>query len=177
MKAYLVILLTILFSLNTNLIYCQDDLSIFDDFTGKKWIGHYQNSEDSNIVHIIVWQYELNEQVVKEVKTVPGVDFQKETYFFWDFESNQISFLSLMNKALISKGYVTKNNGKLELKGKTFFKDGFQEFKQVYEITGDGKLKDYFFRKSNDKWMQGHFIKYTSCKVGTQERKKEFDEK
>lgn len=27
------------------------------DFIDHKWIGHYKNSEDSNLVHIIKWKF------------------------------------------------------------------------------------------------------------------------
>ena len=162
MKTFFIVLSFIVFFLNTNLVYSQSDLSIFKDFIGKKWIGHYQNSDDSLLVHTIKWEYDLNRNVVKEIKVVPEVNFYCETYYYWDHEADQISYLSLMNKEMINKGTLIMNNGKLELSGKTFFHNGFQENKKTYEITEDGKLKDFFFRKSKGKWKLGHFIQYTS---------------
>jgi len=165
MKTYLITIFSILISLSTTLSYSQNNLSIFNDFVGTKWIGHYQNSEDSNLVHIIKWKYDFDKQVVKEIKSVPEVDFYNETFYYLDYATNQIAYVSFMNRAMISKGTVTKNDGKLELKGKLFFNNGFQENKKTYEITKDEKLKDYFFRKSKDKWVQGHFIKYSLKKI------------
>ena len=161
MKTFFVALSFIVLLLNSTVAHGQNNLTIFDDFIDKVWIGHYQDSEDSLIIHTIKWNYDLNKQVIKEIKVVPEVSFYCETYYFWDYETDQISYLSLMNKKMISRGTVIKQNGKLELSGKTFFQNGFQENKKTYEITEDGKLKDYFYRKSKGKWVQGHFIQYS----------------
>ena len=161
MKIILIIFALGGFIITANLIYCQSDLSIFEDFAGKKWIGHYQDSEDSLLVHTIEWKFDLNKNILKEIKNVPEVNFYCETYYYWDYETDQIAYISLMNKEMISKGAVVINNEKLELSGKTFFQNGSQENKKTYEITGKGELKDFFFRKSKGRWLQGHFIQYS----------------
>ncbi len=160
MKTIFVVLSFIVFFLNASLVNCQSDLSIFDDFVGKEWIGHYQDSEDSLLVHTIEWEYDLNKQVVKEIKVVPEVNFLCETYFYWDYETAQISYLSLMNKKMISKGKAILENGRLMLTGKTFFPEGVQENKKTYEINKNGELVDHFYRRSKGIWVMGHFIIY-----------------
>ncbi len=162
MKILSIVQLIIALFIITSPLYGQSDLTIFDDFIGKEWTGHFQNSEDSLLVHKIEWEYDLNKQVVKETKVVPEVSFQSETYYYWDYETDQIAYLSLVNKKMISKGTVITENGKLELSGKTFFRNGFQENKKTFEIAEDGNLKDYFFRKTKGNWLQGHFILYTA---------------
>lgn len=140
-------------------LYTQD-LSIFDKFIGQEWIGHYQNSDDSALVHCIQWSYDFDKNVVKETKHLPELDFRMETYYYPDFTNNQISYISFANKAIYSTGKVTEVENKLELSGKTFFQNGMQENKKSYEITKDGMLKDIFLRKSRDAWVQGHYILY-----------------
>ena len=145
--------------LNKELV--KEYLTIFDDFIGKEWIGHYQNSEDSLLVHTINWEYDINNNLVIETKSVPEVDFYCETYFYWDYETAQISYLSLMNKKMISKGKAIFENGKLKLTGKTFFPKGVQENKKTYEINKNGELADHFYRRSKGIWVMGHFIIYS----------------
>ena len=60
MKTFFIALSFIIFLLNTTVIYSQNNLTIFDDFIDKVWIGHYQDSEDSLIIHTIKWNYDLN---------------------------------------------------------------------------------------------------------------------
>ncbi len=161
MKTLFITLSIIILTISTELLYSQSDLTIFDDFVGKEWVGHYQDSEDSLLVHTIKWEYELDKRVVKEIKIVPEADFYCETYFYRDHETDQISYLSLMNKEMISKGTVNIRNGKLELSGKTYFQNGFQENRKTYEVTKESKLEDHFFRRSKGNWVQGHFIQYS----------------
>ncbi len=159
-KTFFIALSFIVFFLNASLVYCQNDLTIFDDFVGNIWTGHFQNSEDSLLVHTIKWEYDLDDSVVIETKSVPEVNFYCKTYYFWDYETNQISYISLINKKMMSRGKAIFENGKLTLNGKTFFSEGVQENKKTYEMTEEGKLKDYFYRKSKSKWIEGHFIIY-----------------
>jgi len=160
MKTKIVSAILFAFYLIINSAFGQEALSIFEDFTDKEWVGHYQNSEDSNLIHIIKWEYDLDKHVVNMIKTVPELDFRMETIFYWDYEKNQISTLSLVNKAMISKGTVVKTDDLLEIMGKTFFNNGSQEYRQTFEISDDGYLQDYFYRKTNNNFIQGHFIKY-----------------
>jgi len=150
----------IVFFLNASLVYSQNDLTFFDDFVGNNWTGHFQNSEDSLIVHTIEWEYGLDNNVVIETKSVPEVNFNCKTNYFWDYETNQISYTSLMNKKMISRGKAIFKNGKLTLSGKTFFSEGVQENKKVYEINKNGELEDHFYRLSKGKWSLGHLIIY-----------------
>ncbi|NQV17542.1 MAG: hypothetical protein HQ534_03260 [Armatimonadetes bacterium] len=161
LKIIIMIVLLFILCIIPDSAYCQNDLSKFEKFVGKKWIGHFQNSEDSLLVHTIEWEYDLNNNVVIEIKSVPEVDFYCETYYYWDFEPDQISYLSLMNKKMISKGMAIFDNGKLKLSGKTFFPDGVQENKKTYVINEARKLEDRFYRKSKSKWIMGHFIQYS----------------
>ncbi len=162
MKTIFIISTFIVFFLNTSLVYSQNNLTVFDDFVENKWTGHFQNSEDSLLVHTIEWEYDLDNNIVIETKSVPEVNFYCETYYFWDYETNQISYISLMNKKMISRGKAIFENGKLMLSGKTFFSEGVQENKKTYEISEERKLKDYFYRKSKSKWIEGHFIIYVN---------------
>ena len=152
----------LIFIIFSNLAYCHNDLRGFEKFIGNIWTGHFQNSEDSLLVHKIEWEYDLDKNVVIELKSVPEVDFHCKTYFYWDHETAQISYISLMNKKMISRGKAIFENGKLILNGKTFFENGAQENRKTFEIKKDGKLEDHFYRRSKGKWIEGHFILYTA---------------
>ena len=162
MKILSIVQLIIALFIITSPLYGQSDLTIFDDFIGKEWTGHFQNSEDSLLVHKIEWEYDLDKNVVIELKSVHEVDFNCKTYFYWDHETAQISYISLMNKKMISRGKAIFENGKLILNGKTFFENGAQENRKTFEIKKDGKLEDHFYRRLKGKWIEGHFILYTA---------------
>ena len=156
------LLLTIIVALVlTNLSFSQSDsVSIFDELANKVWVGHYVGSEDSNMVHNIHFSFLLQNKAVKEIKKVPEVNFNMETYYYWDWKEKQISFLSLINKDMISKGTVTQSNGKITLVGQTYFEGGIADFRKTFHINEDGKLIDCFYRKKKTGWVQGHLIEY-----------------
>ncbi len=159
MKTILLILLGGLFSSSACLAQ-NKPLEIFNQFTGKSWEGHYVDSEDSLLIHELKWEFILNSKGAKETKSVPEVGFEMETYFYYDWEKNQISFLSLINKEMNSNGKVVAEGPKIILEGKTFYSGGSSEFKKTFEVNEDGKLIDEFYRKKGDGWIRGHLIEY-----------------
>lgn len=144
-----------------NYSFCQKEtLQMFKDYTGSKWIGHYQNSEDSSLTHIVQWKYGIDEHIVKMIKSVPELGFKMETNYYYDYEKNQISFISFTNKSINSKGKAEVSDKKIMLTGKTYFNGGFSNFEMNYEIDDTGKLIDKFYRIKNNNRIQGHLIEY-----------------
>lgn len=156
------LLITLLLLISSAAFSQNECLDIFKPFIGEEWIGHYMNSEDSALIHYITWTYCLDNNYVKMVKEVPEVNFKMETIFYFDYENNQISTLSILNKEMYSKGSAQLRDGKLELNYKSYFKNGSSDSKQTFEIIEEGIIKDYFYRKKADKWIQGHYIKYNN---------------
>lgn len=137
-----------------------DILSMFRPLIGRTWAGHFVGSSDSELKHVIRWEKILNGSVVKSTKTVAALDFQMETYFYWDWEKEHIAFLQLTSRGIFSRGTAGFINGKIELSGTGIKPNGVSEFKQTFEIKSDGSLKDYYYRKENGEWLQGHLIEY-----------------
>ena len=158
MKNIMLILLGLL--IFNNAFSQKEALKIFDSFVNHKWTGHYVNSEDSALVHYISWEYDLDSNYVKQIKDVPEVSFKMETYYYWDYEKKQISSITFINKAMLSKGYVEIVDNKIVRYYKTFFTKGYSESKQTFEISDSHKLIDHFYRKKIDGWVQGHLIEY-----------------
>lgn len=137
-----------------------DALDIFNPLTGKVWKGHYVDSEDSIYTHLIEWEYLLGSKAVKETKTVDELDFQMITYYYYDWENKQISFLSLLNKDMVSSGHVTYDDSKIVLTGMNYFNGGSQEFRKTLTLDDSGVLTDVFISKKGAQWYKGHVIEY-----------------
>lgn len=154
---YFLTLVILLFALNCT---GQQLPEIFSQFSGKNWEGHYIGSEDSSLVHHLQWNYELDSNLVVATKKVPALNFKMKTVYFIDFELNTISSITFINKAMYSKGKISIEDKKLVIEGVNFFPKGSSKFKQTFEVDENNILKDYFYREKNNKWIQGHFIKY-----------------
>lgn len=137
-----------------------NSLQIFESLTGKNWKGHYVDSEDSIYTHYIKWEYILDNKTVRETKTVSELNFEMVTYYYFDWEKDQISYLSLLNKDMMSTGTVHIKSSKIVLTGSTYFDGGAYNFKKTFELDDNGNLIDKFFRKKGDTWVKGHIIKF-----------------
>ncbi len=151
----------ILFIIASSVSLAQNShLETFHKLVDKEWVGHYVDSEDSHYVHKVKFEYILNGQAVKETKIVDELQFEMETYYYYDWDKEQISFLSLLNKEMHSIGKVVIDGSIFTLEGTNFFSSGRTEFKKKYEITKLGKFYDHFYRKKEDSWIRGHLIEY-----------------
>lgn len=159
MKNFAVVLSCVLLVLSLESTSGQENqLSAFENLTAHDWIGHYVDSEDSNLTHNVTFEYHLGSRAVVQKKIVPEIGFEMETYFYWDWSDNRVAFLSLMNKDLFSTGWVEPTDSNLTLWGQTYFEGGQSDFKITYEINNQGRLVDRFYRRQKEAWVQGHLI-------------------
>lgn len=61
---------------------------------------------------------------------------------------------------MISKGTAKISANKIETEGKSFFQQGQQQNRKVFEINSNGRLEDYFYSFRKGEWIKGHFILY-----------------
>jgi hypothetical protein len=137
-----------------------EHLQMLRPLTGVTWVGHFTESSDSGLVHIVRWESVLNGAVVRSTKEVTALNFRMETLYFWDWEKETISFLQLTSRGIFSRGTVEFAEDKATLSGRITRPNGVSEFKQTFKIQPDGTLHDYFYRKEDGQWVRGHFIVY-----------------
>ena len=148
--------------------FCQNiekELAIFQDYIDKEWVGHYVGSEDSDYTHVISWKFIKKDNSVNEIKNVPELGYHQETFYYWNWEENQLAFTSSNNKDMISSGIVQLEDEKIALIGKTYFNGGYSLFKKTFAINDEGKLVDLFYHRRGDDWQQGHLIEYKVWKT------------
>ncbi|UCG52809.1 MAG: hypothetical protein JSW58_04450 [Candidatus Latescibacterota bacterium] len=138
-----------------------EHLRMLKRLTGATWVGHFVNSSDSELTHVIRWEPILNGNAIRSTKDVAALDFKMETLYFWDWENETISFLRLTSRGIFSRGTVVLEDDRITLLGTGVTSKGVSEFKQTFEIRSEGTLQDCFYRRDNGQWLQGHLIEYT----------------
>lgn len=56
------------------------------------------------------------------------------------------------------QGHVKEEDGKILLYGYLTFPDKIPEFRNTFEFTKDGKIRDNWFRLEEGNWMPGHSV-------------------
>jgi hypothetical protein len=138
-----------------------EHLLILQPLIGATWVGHFLESADSGLVHVVRWEPILNGKVIRSTKEVAALNFRMETLYFWDWENETISFLQLSSGGTFSEGTVALAEKKITLSGRGIRPNGVSEFKQTFEIRPNGTLEDYYYRRDDDEWVQGHRIVYS----------------
>lgn len=135
-------------------------MQVFEQYMNKCWEGHYVGSEDSVYIHEIKWEFLLDSMAVMESKEVGELGFKMKTFYYVDLEKGQLSFNSIINKEMNSKGEVYLNGSKIIQEGKNYFKGGSSDFRKTFELNEKGELIDEFFQRKGNSFVRRHLIKY-----------------
>jgi hypothetical protein len=138
-----------------------EHLLLLEPLTGVTWVGHFVESPDSGLIHVVRWEPVLNGAVIRSTKEVTTLNFRMETLYFWDWEKEEISFLQLTSRGFFSRGTVAIVEDKMTLSGRSIRPNSVVEFKQTFEIRPDRTLHDYFYHRADGEWKLGHRIVYT----------------
>jgi hypothetical protein len=82
-----------------------EHLLLLKPLTGVTWLGHFVESPDSGLVHVVRWEPILDGAVIRSTKEVTTLNFRMETLYFWDWEKEEISFLQLTSKRSFQQGH------------------------------------------------------------------------
>ena len=134
-------------------------LSIFESYMGQIWEGHYSDSADSSLVHMIYWEYALDSSRVYQVKTVPELDFRMVTTYYWDERKEEVASLALIDDNTFAAGYAQAEKEHIECYSHNFHPEGSHETISHFLIYG-GSLIDRFYRKNEGDWFMEHLVIY-----------------
>lgn len=133
---------------------------LFGELMNKNWEGQYVGLEDSTYLHQIKWEFILDSMAVMESKEVGELEFKMKTFYYFDWEKGQLSFNSILNREINSKGKVYLNASKIILEGKNYFRGGSSDFRKIFEVNEKVELIDEFFLRKGDSFVRRHVIKY-----------------
>ena len=137
-------------------------LAFLEPLVGKEWTGGYTDAESAGIVIDLHFKAKLGGATVQYSRDVKSLDYHAVTNFYYDPQSLEVRFVSADVKRTISIGTVTSEDGKIIILGESRFEGGSYEFKTVLEVYEEGKLRDLFYRKSGDDWVQRHHQEFTA---------------
>ncbi len=141
----------ILFIAFTTLLLA-NPLEIFEPYMGQIWEGHYSDSGDSSLVHMIYWEYAPDSSRVYQVKTVPELDFRMVTTYYWDDRKKEVASLALIDDNTFAVGYAHAEKEHIECYSHNFHPDGSHETISHYILSGVS-MRERFYRKTEGYWL------------------------
>jgi len=138
-----------------------EQLSFFEPLLGETWVGHFDDPESAEFVHVATWESALDGQAVSYHKDVEAAEFSMEALYYWDPTSTEVAFVSVTNRGQVSAGTARETDAGIELLGESRTDAGTRPFRYVLRFCADGTLEDLFFSPVGDGWTQGHLILYS----------------
>ena len=148
----------ILITLSFSSIYGQEldeKLKLLEPFTNKLWEAEIPRFGEGAKMEIM-WEVMWEGKVIKETGELKILNYTFETYYYWDFNKQEIGVFSIHSNGNFSHGHVKEEDGKILVYGYGTLPDKKLEFRNTFEFTEDGKLLDKYFRFEDGEWKAGH---------------------
>jgi len=133
-----------------------DNLRFMTPLIGIDWVGGYRGEDAPDVKITLRFDPILDGRVVRYTREAPNADYSSVTHIFWDPQLEQVRFLSLDNRGIVGEGTVIVDGDEIRFQGEGHQQVREVEFKTVMSLVGSGTLRDVFWRKEKDGWVQGH---------------------
>ncbi len=136
------------------------ELEILSPFLGD-WIGEFQNAGERPQVRRS-WTPILDGQAIRERRTIPELDFEAESIFYYDHTTDAVLYLGLTNNGYVGRGRIGFEDGAFVQTGDQIQPDGTTSAIRVHFLFEDGpKITNRLFSLVDGEWHPGHTIVYT----------------
>ena len=165
-KLNLIIFIGLLISaycLGNDEVSLRKELDILKPFVGKTWVSEDTHPSGQMKLHFIIrLEPEHDGKILKYYGECEELKIRTDGYYYYDPDKKEIAFLWLSSNGNITVGNMKEEDGKILAYGFGIFPDRKLAFRNTYEFTPDGKLRDNFFRFEDGEWKAGHSRIYTS---------------
>jgi hypothetical protein len=134
-----------------------ENLKILKPLANTAWQGKMKALDGkTELVSEIEWRVIQDGQAVRFMNATKALNSTSEGLIYWDPDKKAVAFIEVSNKGNILHGLVTAENGNVIMSGTLVFPNMTVEFRDVFEITSDGRLLDKYFRLDKGQWLPGH---------------------
>jgi hypothetical protein len=138
-----------------------ENLKFLAPMLHKNWAGDMKSPDGKQTFKVgISCEPIWNGEVIKYSRSNPERNTFSEGYFYWDVGEKKIIFLSVSNRGGAMKADVSKEDGKISLKGSTTIQNRTFDFRNTFEFTADGNMVDRWFQNASGSWQPGHVIEF-----------------
>lgn len=158
MLAFLAMMMLI--SVNSFSMELDEHLEFLGPFLAKDWVGGFVGEDAPDLEISLLFEVILDGRVVRYSREANEADFASVTHFYWNPETAEVCFLSLNNRGIVEEGTVMADGDRVVLHGSSHRPDMTVEFKTALTLDAEGTLRDSFWRKKGEEWIQGHIQEF-----------------
>lgn len=140
-----------------------EHLSLFQPIINRRWEGDMPRFGEG-VKRQVRWEIMWNGKAVRQVTEVEKVNFITETYYYWDYDKQEIGMFSLSNNGSFLQGHVKEEKRKILLYGVAVYPEVKMKFRNTFELTEDRKLLDRWFTFRDGEWKPGHIFELSEKK-------------
>ena len=137
-------------------------LQFLKPLIGLNWEGGFIGDNAPDLAITLNFEPVLAGKAVKYSRTAAEIGFFSETHFYWSPNRDEVLFISLNSRGIVSEGVAHSRDGGIVLFGDSHRPEKSTEFKTVLHIGSNGVLRDTFTRKKNGAWVPGHQQEFTA---------------
>jgi len=136
------------------------ELEFLRPLLGAPRVGSYIDSAPGELEMTVQWEVAHAGHVVRFTKSVPEAGFTSETLYYWDMVDEQVVFVTVCSRGIMSRGEVREEYGSIVLTGTETWADQDIEFRLTFTVLPDGTVRDVYERFEGEKFVPGHVIEY-----------------
>jgi len=140
-----------------------EHLRLLEPLTGKNWAGIMKRFGEGS-KREVQWDFRWDGKAVRQVTRIVKINFFTETYYYWDYDKQEIGMFSLSSNGNFLQGHVKEENGKICMYGIAAYPEAKIMFRNTFELTEDGKLIDRWFTFRDGEWKPGHMFELSEKK-------------
>jgi hypothetical protein len=140
-----------------------DHLKFLEPLLGTTWTAQMKLPPDGGKTAAVTMRCEAlwSGKVVRFTRTVAGLDFFREGYFYWDGDEKKVLLFTVDNRGGADRGVVTQTAGQITVSGTMVMGDKKYEYRNTFEFPAPGQLIDRWFQNARGPWQPGHVIEFS----------------
>ena len=136
------------------------ELQFLRPFIGT-WVGEFQDASERPTIHRS-WTPILDGGAIRETRTVPEVEFEAESIYYYDRAAGVVAYLGITDNGYVSRGQVAFDGEIFTQSGEQTRPDGSTySIRVTFRFTDEGTLVNQLFNLGDGEWQIGHSVIYT----------------
>jgi hypothetical protein len=141
-----------------------ENLAFLEPLLAHGWTGGFVGENAPDLEITLHYEAMVEGMAVRYTRVAKDADYNAEMFFYWDPSDKIVRFLMFDNKGNVAKGTVDAKGSRFVLNGESHRSDRIVEYKNVFEVLADGRLRDTYTPVNLGPEAHGHVQEFGPVK-------------